>query len=200
MDARFLPCALTILAVAVAGALAADDEPANATSYPRTILLIRHAEKPAETVVSPDLSPQGFKRADALFELFEPSHRRIDAFPKPDFIFAARDSKMSNRCSETVAPLAKQLKVDVNSQFANEDFAKLAYELLHKRRYADKTVLVCWHHGLLPALIAQLKVTNPPDTWKAHVFDRVWEITYKRDGKTTWRDRPQRLLAGDADK
>jgi hypothetical protein len=200
MDARFLPWALTLLACTIAGALPAADEPVDATSYPRTILLIRHAEKPAETVVSPHLSPEGDKRAEALFEIFQSSPQRAEAFPKPDFIFAARDSKMSSRCSETVAPLAKRLKLDVNSHFANEDFAKLAYELLHKRRYADKTVLVCWHHGLLSPLAVQLKVANAPESWKSHIFDRVWEITYDRDGKTTWRDRPQRLLPGDADK
>src|SRR5262249_29096526 len=149
---------------------------------------------------SPHLSPEGAKRAELLHKLFEASPNRADPFPKPDFIFAAHESKMSNRCNETVAPLAKQLKLDVNSHFANEDFAKLAHELLHKPKYADKTILVCWHHGLLPALAAQLKAKDLPETWKAQVFDRVWEITYGRDGRATWRDRPQQLLAGDSAK
>ena len=135
-----------------------------------------------------------------MHKLFEASPTRADPFPKPDFIFAARESKMSNRCVETVAPLAARLKLDVNSHFANEEFAKLAHELLHKRKYADKTVLICWHHGLLPALAVQLKVANLPDAWKSQVFDRVWQMTYERDGKAMWRDRPQQLLAGDADK
>jgi broad specificity phosphatase PhoE len=187
-----------IVLAAVAGILPAADTPADALSYPRVVLLIRHAEKPAETAVSPHLSAEGTKRAEALPKLFEASPTRADPYPKPEFIFAARESRMSNRCVETVTPLAKHLKLEANSHFANEEFAKLAYELVHKRKYADKTVLVCWHHGLIPALAGQLKAADFPEVWKAQVFDRVWEISFGRDGRATWRDRPQQLLPGDS--
>src|SRR5262249_40429176 len=98
---------------------------------------------------------------------------------------------------ETVTPLAKALNLDINTRFENEDFPKLAEGLLTDARYAGKTVLVCWHHGRIPALAQQLKAKDTPDHWRDSVFDQIWVITYK-DGKAKFKKRHQALLPGDA--
>src|SRR5262245_16200988 len=138
MVARLAVGLCLLLALAPARA----DEAKNA---PACVLLIRHGEKPAD---GEPLSAEGKRRGAALPKLF-------GALPKPDFVFAAKDSKKSHRCTETVAPLAKKLELKVDDRFANEDYAKLATEL-RERKYAGKTVLVCWHHGNLPELAGKL--------------------------------------------
>ncbi len=169
-------------------------------SPPRLVMLIRHAEKPPDEKMSVDLSAAGEKRAGALPGLFTKSASRTDPLPKPDFIFAAKDSKHSHRSTQTVAPLAKKLGLKVSSDVANDDFATLAAEILGNPKYAGKTILICWHHGNLPGLAGKLGATGAPDHMKGSVFDRVWRITYDSTGMATFADLPQRLLPGDSKK
>lgn len=188
------------LGVLLAGILAGcASEPAApaAPVRPKTILLIRHAEKPADDT-DVHLSPEGKKRADALPDLFKKTDARPDPFPTPEVIFATRPTKHSNRPVETVAPLAKVLKRDVNAAYADDDYPKLAEELSTKPTYAGKTVLVCWHHGNLPELAAALGATDVPQKWKDGAFDRVWVVTFDDAGKARpLVKRHQALLPGD---
>src|SRR5262245_1770812 len=129
MITRLYPLLLVTLA---GGAFAADPVP-----RPKSILVIRHAEKPDDED-DIHLSPQGKKRADALDNLFRKSAGRPDPFPTPDFIFAARRSKHSDRSVETVTPLAKGLKLVVNDKYENDDYPKLVEELLSNPKYRGK--------------------------------------------------------------
>ena len=166
---------------------------------PRLVMLVRHAEKPPDEMMAIDLNAAGQKRAEALPGLFMKSPSRPGPLPTPDFIFAAKNSKHSHRCTETVAPLAKKLEQKVNAKFANDDFAKLGAEILGNPKYTGKTILICWHHGNLPGLTKKLGGTGAPDHWKSRVFDRVWQITFPK-GKATLVDSPQMLLYGDSAK
>lgn len=164
---------------------------------PHAILLIRHAEKPDDPT-DVHLSPTGRKRAEALPDLFAKSAARPDPLPRPDVIFAAAASKRSNRSAETVAPLAKALKLDVHTKYDSDDYAKLAAELRSDARYDGKTVLVCWHHGTLPELAAALGATGVPEKWKDAAFDRVWVVTFDAAGKgRPLARRAQALMPGD---
>jgi|SRR5215472_4114289 len=169
---------------------------------------------------SPNLSIQGSARAAAIPSLFVPAKPALDCsmmqnatsfsllycsvqlsgdpprFPTPDFIFATDRSKNSNRPIETITPLAAALNLHYDSKHADDDYAKVASDILTDPKYAGKTVLICWHHGKIPQLAQALGVSNPPD-WKGHVFDRVWHITYP-SGKAALKDLPQQLLFGDS--
>jgi hypothetical protein len=101
---------------------------------------------------------------------------------------------------ETVTPLAKSLKLAVNASYADADFSKLAERILYGREYAGKTILICWHHEVAPDLAHKLGAKQAPNHWKGEVFDRVWELTYDKNGKVTFRDLPQRLLNADSEK
>ena len=154
-----------------AGAQEADKAPA-------VVYVIRHAEKPAPEENSPDLSSTGFKRAEALPSLFvqmpgSPAPR----LPKPDAIFAAARTRSSNRPVETVTPLAQLLKRSIHHDFDEQATGPLAAEVL-SGKYAGKVVLLCWHHGQIPALAAALGVTDAPAAWDAQVFNQIWKITY----------------------
>ena len=169
-------------------------------TYPDQILLIRHAEKATVEPVAPDLNARGKERAEGLFELFQKSKARPEPFPKPDFIFAARDSNSSHRPTQTVAPIASKLEISVNSGFSSDEPARLINELFGNPIYAGKTVLICWRHSSIVQLATHLGAKEVPAEWKDHVFDRGWHITYEKDGSTTFRSRPQHLLPGDAKK
>ena len=147
---------------------------------PKAILIIRHAEKPADDTDT-GLSPEGKKRAESLPDLF----KKTDPLPTPDFIIATKASKHSNRPVETVTPLAKALKLEIDSRFVNDDYTKLTEEVYTKPKYEGKTVLICWHHGNIPELATVLGATGVPDKWKDHVFDRVWVLTFGPKGENT---------------
>jgi len=168
-------------------------------TYPRQILIIRHAEKPPDAAMSTDLSAPGKDRATALHKLFEKSDTRPTPFPKPDFIFAAKDSGKSKRPVQTVTPLASKLDLPVDARFTNDDPVKLAEELFGNAKYEGKTILISWRHGTTPELAAVLNATSFPKTWKDDVFDRVWQITYGEKGKATFADVPQRLMPADSE-
>lgn len=173
------------------------DRSEESDSYPAHVLIVRHAEKPPDSSPSVDLDSVGRSRAKALVQLFTKSARRPDPFPKPDFIFATRDTKRSHRPSETAEPLGAALGLDVDTRFGDEHTKRLAKEILHHRKYAGKTVLIVWHQGTIPDLAKALGAKDAPGSWKDSIFDRVWELSYGDDGKVSFENRPQRLLSGD---
>jgi hypothetical protein len=179
---------------------------------PRQVLIIRHAEKP-EDDTDIHLASRGAARAAALPSLFviPPTFpTKPAAFVTPEFLFAAKQSKYSNRSVETLRPLAKALAdMPIDHRHADRAFQGLVDDLFSESKYAGKTILICWHHGsisdLALAVIAKAKNTSKlkgqmPQRWGGTVFDRIWIITFDDLGNATFDDRPQRLLFADAKK
>jgi hypothetical protein len=195
---------------------------------PSQILIIRHGEKVGDPKKEDDggrhLSIQGSARAAALPALFAPDQPQLSCkldhqsgdfiglyrpiptkgkaprFATPNFIFATQNSKHSKRPIETVTPLAIALNLPLNDGFADTDaeIAEMANAILNEFAFAGKIVLICWHHGNIPAVAKALGVAKPPK-WDGKVFDRVWQITFPK-GKASLQDSPQMLLYGDAAK
>ncbi|MEI6235201.1 MAG: histidine phosphatase family protein [Planctomycetota bacterium] len=169
------------------------------TTYPRVIMIIRHGEKPSESEKSPDLSMRGNQRALALHELFVASEKHPKPFPSPDFIFAAAESKHSNRSFETVQYLAKNKNEQVNNRFSEENISDIANEIFHNKKYEGKIILISWHHGKIPELAKALHAEKIPKHWDGEgVFDRVWQITFDASGKAVFANLPQHVLPGDS--
>ncbi len=198
------PAALVglLLALAIVHSPRADEPKRADKTYPKQVLLIRHAEKPPDEDKSVHLSKQGEERAKALPQLFVKSPTRPIPFPRPDFLFATHNSKSSHRPVETVTPLSRKLGLPINDAFKNDvpGMRGLSNEVFGKKKYQGKTVLVCWHHGTMPEMAGLLRATGYPAKVGSKVFDRVWQITYDKEGKTTFANLPQRLLPGDSKK
>jgi len=149
---------------------------------PAQIILIRHAEKPADPK-DPHLSRAGVRRAERLvsFVTTDPAMTRLGL---PVAVFATRTTKHDDgqRTQETVAPLARALKLPVQTPYLGKDYAALAKLILANPAYAGKTVLICWNHEEIPRLAAALGVSPVPPKRKERVFDRVYVISY-HDGK-----------------
>jgi phosphohistidine phosphatase SixA len=140
---------------------------------PQFILVMRHAERPADDNDT-DLAPAGKQRAKALATYIP------NTFGKPDSIFAAAISKHSARPYETVKPLSKLTGAPIDATIADQDYAMLAHDLLSHDRYAGKRIVVCWHHGHIPALMQALGIPrgNYPDPWDPAVFNLILKVDF----------------------
>jgi broad specificity phosphatase PhoE len=144
------------------------------------VLIIRHAEKPDS---GPGLAPAGIERANRYPDYFR--NYTVDSVPMvPSALFAAAISKDSQRPVLTVTPLSHALGLPIDSQFKDTDSTGLAAELNSKPH--GKCVLICWHHGEIPALITALggdpgKVI-PGSKWPGTVFNWVIQMRYDKDG------------------
>jgi phosphohistidine phosphatase SixA len=141
---------------------------------PNSILLMRHAEK-TDDPLDPDLSEAGFARAERLADWFP------HELGRPDFLIASAISKHSARPFETIRPLAKALGLPIDATIADQDHAALAHELLTLHLYAGAAVLVCWHHGNIPYLAADLQAPSGgyPDPWDPRVFNLILQLDYE---------------------
>jgi len=156
--------------------------PQSPAPRPAQIILIRHAEKPADDA-NPHLSRAGMKHAQRLVS-FMTTNPAMIRFGAPVAIFATQTTQHDNgqRTQETVAPLARALKLKVQTPFLGKDYAALAKLILSTPAYAGKAVLICWNHEEIPQLAAALGVTPEPPKWKGSVFDVVYVISY-HDGR-----------------
>lgn len=166
---------LTLAALFVAAAPA----PAVAQAVrPAQVILLRHAEKPDDPK-NPHLSPAGVKRSERLVG-FITNDPAMNRFGPPVAIYATRTTKDDDgqRTQETVTPLARALKLQVQTPAVGKNYDVVAREVLGDAAYAGKTVLICWNHEEIPQLAAALGVRPMPAKWKGSVFDVVYVITY----------------------
>jgi hypothetical protein len=158
--------------------------------HPNTIFIIRHAEKPPDSVPpDPHLSVTGRARAAALVNY---------PFPPLAAIFAAETSTESARPVETVTPISTDRGIPISADVKDNEYPKLLPQVLSKD-FKGKDILICWHHGEIADLARALGTAVPlAYKWPCGVFDRVWVLTYAADGTVTREDRPQHLLPGDS--
>jgi hypothetical protein len=149
---------------------------------PAQIILIRHAEKPADPE-NVHLSKAGVKRAERLVT-FITTDPMMTRFGAPVAVFATRTTAHDDgqRTQETLAPLARALKLSVQTPYVGKDYAALAKLILGSSAYSGQTIVICWNHEEIPQLTAALGVAPEPPKWKGSVFDQVYVITY-HDGK-----------------
>jgi hypothetical protein len=164
-----------------------------AVAGPEQVILIRHAEKPPD---GHHLSLAGRERAAALVPYFQENPDVTDLGP-PVALYAQKSTEdhKSHRPAETVAGLAKALKLEVR-QFAHEDYQDMVREIMRKPEYEGKTILVCWEHHALADIAREFGAKDPPD-WHEKAFDRCWVIRFA-NGKVRLKNLPQRLMFGDS--
>jgi hypothetical protein len=174
---------------------------ANSQDGPKdaVILIIRHAEKPDS---GPGLSPSGQQRAEAYQDYFRKF--TVDSQPlRIDAIFAAKDSKESQRPRLTVEPFAKSAGLQIDTHFSSNRSADLAAAL--RARQQGKRILISWRHGDIPDLLRALganpKSILPRGRWPDPVFDWVILLSYDQDGRLIpagTRQITEHLMPGDS--
>jgi hypothetical protein len=157
--------------------------PANATIY-----LIRHAEKPDS---GPGLSPAGQARAQAYVQYLQnqtgPQGRPI----RWNYLFASSDSENSDRPLLTITPLANAIQKTIDASYAEKHYDKLGKNIRDNAvNYANKNILICWHHGEILALAQTLGAaaeglpssSNWPANWPGEVFGWLLQVYYDDHG------------------
>ena len=169
----------------------------NAFGQPAQIIVLRHAEKPGDPAAV-HLSPRGQQRARALVSLLGRNSALASNAPIAA-LYATRVTRhdRSHRTGETLAPLAKELGVPVQTPYETGQYSLLVRDILGNGAYHGKTVVVCWTHHEIASLAAALGVKPKPSPWKAKSFDRLW-IIQPGGPAAHFRDSPQRLLKGDS--
>jgi hypothetical protein len=161
------------------------------------VIIVRHAEKPD---TGDGLAPAGDARANAYVDYFK--HFTVNSNAVHfDYLFAAKDSRESKRPRLTIKPLSKALGLVINTEFKDDKYAELAEEL-HAGRYRNKNILVCWHHGKIPELLAALGADPhkllPNGKWPEDVFGWVVSLEYDQKGNLNATVEDENLMPGDA--
>ncbi len=99
---------------------------------------------------------------------------------RPDFIFATKPDSHSERPLETITPLGVALGLVPDASHDDDHYADVANVIKTEPQFAEKVVLICWHHGNLQAL-AQAIGAQGAQPWLGTVFDQVWGIDYSSD-------------------
>jgi hypothetical protein len=174
----------------------------------RSIVLIRHAEKPPSVgppfgvdesgvIDQHNLTVKGWQRAGALVQMLI-SGRPDFALTRPTALFAtaASERSPSTRCFSTLKPLALMLKLSIDDSFEKGREDDLALELA---RHAG-TVVVAWEHKALPTLARAITGTasDLPPLWPHDRFDVAWVIARDSSGATRFAQIPQLLLDSDS--
>jgi hypothetical protein len=172
------------------------------------IIIIRHGEEPSDdgtirgvakdgSTNGHELSVRGWQRAGALVRYFNPRGGQAVTSPLgiPSAIFAtaAGATSPSLRPQHTVLLLAKDLGLVVNTEFAEREETGLVAAVLA----AGDCVLICWHHGGIPAIAVALGMVNPaPPTHWPNRYDLIAVLDRQAAG---WRFSmlAQQLLPGD---
>jgi len=175
--------------------------PADSQSGPKdaVVLIIRHGEKPDTGRV---LSPAGQERAEAYKDYFEKF--TVDSEPmRPDAVFAAKDTKGSERPRLTVEPFAKAAQLPIDARFSSNQPAELAAAL--RATEQGKRILISWHHTDIPALLRALGANPdsllPHGKWPDSVYDWVILLSYDKDGSLipgSSRRINEHLMPGDS--
>jgi hypothetical protein len=172
------------------------------------IMLIRHAEKPTGSGAphgvdangnhdKESLIVQGWQRAGALVELFDPAVGKLrSGLNRPTALFASNPgSSGSKRPLETITPLAERLKMTVSTPVKDSETKQIAAIL----NATPGAPLAAWQHQDIPSIAGHLKHVHPkpPTKWPGDRFDIVWVFTRQSDGTLKFTQVPQLLLAGD---
>lgn len=144
-------------------------------AQPEHIIVIRHAEKPADP---PDknLSEPGRQRAESLVKFFK-DNAELKKFAPPAAIYATGLGKggKGQRCQQTVKPLAASLGLSVLTPFKAEEAADLAREVLRDEK--RKTVVICWTKERIPELMAALGAHPVPAKLEEDQYDTVYILS-----------------------
>ena len=146
-----------------------------------TVMIIRHAEKPASGM---ELTPAGEARAQAYAGYF--AGFKIAGEPvRLDHIFCTADTAGSHRPRLTVEPLSQALKLPLDNRFTTKNPAALTGEI--RSQAHGNAILICWHHGEIPAVLAGLGANPaavlPGGKWPDAVFGWLVELRYDDLGR-----------------
>lgn len=155
-----------------------------------TVLIVRHAEKPA---AGSGLSAQGQLRAEAYASYFDPL--QLDgASLHPSRLIATSDTSSSQRPRLTLEPLSQRLQLPIEQSWSDGQVDQLVKSL--RKHNQAPVVLIAWHHGKIDKLIdafgADAKSLTGHKNWPGDVFG--WLIVLRFDNHGQWQTSGSELV------
>jgi len=163
--------------------------------YPKEILILRHAEKPADTS-NENLATKGYERATALAYYLPATYGTID------HIFATGIGPESNskRPLETITPLAERLNKKVQDTFLKHQYTEMVSHILEDDTYTNTVIAIAWQHTDIESIANAFGAQKVPTTkWPEDCFNLVWKLTYDGNKGYNLEQIPQLLLYGDSE-
>lgn len=159
-----------------------------AHAAPAQVIIIRHGEKPA---VGNELNEIGWQRARALPTFFA-------KFNRPVALYSGAPNKPggSIRSIQTLMPFAEQIGMSIHTEIKKLDISSLVNAVLSTKEYDGQTVIICWEHSVIPAMVKLFGATNSPDSWADEVYDRAWILKFTSEG-IHFEDIPEHVLPQD---
>lgn len=145
-----------------------------------TVLIIRHAEKPASGA---ELTPAGEARAQAYAHYFEP-FQEDNLHVTVDALYAGADSESSYRPRLTLEPLSRATGIKVNASVSTKEPIRLV-SLLRSEPHG-RHPLIAWRHGQIPALLDAFHVPAsllPSGKWPDDTYDWVIVLHFDDSGR-----------------
>jgi len=183
MSIRRLPLFAALTMIGIAAAISPTQAATGLANT--TVLIVRHAEKPAD---GPGLAPLGEKRAEAYVDYFQNlTSAAVGAGRplRPQTLIATADSPESARPGLTLKPLAAALHLPLDQRFKDKDYAAMVQALETEPHGA--VVLIAWHHGkiakMLTAFGADPQLLLPAGKWPEDRYDWLIELPFDADGK-----------------
>ncbi len=141
---------------------------ANAQNNTLRLVFIRHGEKP---VSGSNLTCAGLNRSLKLPAVL------VKKFGVPDFLFATGlglgDTTKHSRMFQTIAPLAMQYNLPINTSHGEKDFVQIAADLKSKKG----TVVITWEHKAIPNIVKAIGIKEML-TWPDDDYDSIWIVTF----------------------
>lgn len=168
----------------------------HASAAPAYIIILRHGEKISDK--SPSLSPQGYRRANALASQFS-SPLFEKRYGRPAALYAASARKnRSRRSIETLEPTGAALNLKVDDTFEKGQERELIESIRKDESLDGKTVIISWSHGDIPDFLKEFDIAGPKKKkWDNDVFNRFWILRNLPKGKWEFRAADQGVLPGD---
>ena len=148
---------------------------ASSTEASTTILIVRHAEKRTDQGEDPELSPEGYERAEALSAALADAD--IDVIVGSQY----------RRTTDTVARVAEQHGLTiVTRDLDTSDSPKAAADLapLLVSEFSGQTILVAGHSNTINTMVSALTPVRM-DELESNDYDNLFIVTVGPDGRGT---------------
>ena len=145
-------------------------------AMPKTVVVIRHAEKPADES-NIHLSEKGYARAAKLPQFF----LRFDSAQAIRLIAQGQKRADSSlRPIETVMPASQQFQQPILHQFVKGESRAMMDFVRANHAFDGKMLVISWGHDELGAISALLGANQ--GEWSSKIFDRAWVFRFDADG------------------